>query len=826
MKTLKTILVLLIMSMLINIIPIKAASRTVKVAYPIQSGLTEIDEDGLYSGYTYEYLKEISRFTNWNLEFVRLEGTVNEQLSSAMEKVKTGEIDLMGGMLYSDTLINDYDYSATNYGMGNMAIYVNSNNAEINDTSIYSLKNLNVGVVSTKKETNVNLKDFGDINGINIINQIFFDNTPDLLTSLERNEIDAMVLSDLSIEEGNYRVVARFSPRPFYFVMTKGNQELMSELNEAMTQLNKEQPNYMSNLHERYFSLANRNFILTEAEKGFVANNSKIDVLILGGKAPIQYYDEKKGKVVGITVDVLNYIGKLSGLKFNYIYANDIDEYNKQIETKKPMIIGGVYNSNPEKYITTKAYLDSAMTLVTNKNINANELDGKQAAMIYDSEVDSAAVGDSSNKVNYYGTQLECIKAVENGTADYTYINNHVALFYNSNYDFKNINIIPQGNLRNQGSYFAINTGVADELLDIINKGIDVVSYSKIEEIIFTNASTSENDVTFFDYVENNQLQVATFTLMAVAIIVLFFLIWRNYINKRNNEKILSEYKRYQQISEFSHDCFVEYNIATDTLVLMGGGAKLLSKETIIKDFLKRPISNKETLEMSLRNLTECESEEFVKFIDGKKRWLKINLRPIFDLNNKPTHIIGKVIDIHSEKEEQLLWRELAQKDSLTKIYNSAACREKAEEFLQNNTAAQVALIIIDIDNFKYINDTYGHLCGDIVLQKIAQALLEVSHPLDIFGRVGGDEFLTLIKYPKSIEKVAEYCQNMIKSTSKVEYQGTHIITSISVGAVVSSVSLSYDELYRLADDALYRVKNNGRNNYCIIDCDKENTSS
>ncbi|MCB6566982.1 hypothetical protein LI169_18190, partial [Desulfovibrio desulfuricans] len=90
---------------------------------------------------------------------------------------------------------------------------------------------------------------------------------------------------------------------------------------------------------------------------------------------------------------------------------------------------------------------------------NANELDGKQAAMIYDSEVDSAAVGDSSNKVNYYGTQLECIKAVENGTADYTYINNHVALFYNSNYDFKNINIIPQGNLRNQGSYFAINTG-------------------------------------------------------------------------------------------------------------------------------------------------------------------------------------------------------------------------------------------------------------------------------------------------------------------------------------------------------------------------------
>lgn len=296
MKTLKTILVLLIMSMLINIIPIKAASRTVKVAYPIQSGLTEIDEDGLYSGYTYEYLKEISRFTNWNLEFVRLEGTVNEQLSSAMEKVKTGEIDLMGGMLYIDTLINDYDYSATNYGMGNMAIYVNSNNAEINDTSIYSLKNLNVGVVSTKKETNVNLKDFGDINGINI-NQIFFDNTPDLLTSLERNEIDAMVLSDLSIEEGNYRVVARFSPRPFYFVMTKGNQELMSELNEAMTQLNKEQPNYMSNLHERYFSLGTVISFLPKLRKVLLQIIQKLMFLYWVGKPQSSIMMKKKARL-------------------------------------------------------------------------------------------------------------------------------------------------------------------------------------------------------------------------------------------------------------------------------------------------------------------------------------------------------------------------------------------------------------------------------------------------------------------------------------------------------------------------------------------------
>lgn len=816
---------LLIMVIIISIIPINAAERTVKVAYPIQKGLTNIDEDGLYSGYTYEYLKEISRFTNWKLEFVQLDGEINEQILSAMEKVKTGELDLMGGVVYVDNLINDYDYSATNYGMGNMAIYVSNKNAEINDTNIYTLDKLNIGVVSTKKEINVSLKDFGDINGIKI-NQIFYDKTPDMMAALDNNEIEGMVLSDLTIEEGDFRVVARFSPRPFYFVMTKGNQKLMSELNEAMAKLNKEQPNFMSNLHEKYFSLSNTRFMLTEAEKKYIAKNPKVDVLVLGGKAPLQYYDNKKKKVVGITIDVLNYIGELSGLEFNYIYAKNIDEYNELMEEKEPLIIGGVYNSNTEKYTTTKAYLDSGMSLVANKNINTNDLEGKQLAMIHDAEVDSTTVENENNVVHYYGTQLECIQAVEDGIADYTYINNHIALFYNNNYNFDNINIIPQANQRTQGSYFAINNQVTNDLLDIINKGIDVVMYNKIDDIVFTNARIDESEITFFDYMENNPYQVVVFSTMFVAIIVLIFLIWRSYANKRSNERILNEYKRYQEISEFSHDCFLEYNITTDTLVLMGGGAKMISNKNVIKDFLMKPNPGQEYFKTILEDLKEREIEQFVEFYDGTKRWIKINLRPIFDSTNRPTYIIGKVIDINSEKEEQLLWRDLAQKDSLTKVYNSAACREKAEEYLKNNPFNKVALVIIDIDNFKYINDSYGHLCGDIVLKKLARALLKVNHPSDIFGRVGGDEFLILLKHPVSEEKLIEHCENMIKATSKVSNQGTDIITSISIGVVFSNTALHYDELYKMADEALYRVKNSGRNNYYIIDYDKESRDS
>lgn len=815
MKKMKMILFFLSLIICVNIVPARAAEKVVKVAYPIQDGLTEIDEDGIYSGYTYEYLKEVSRFTNWKLEFVQFDGDINEQLLSAMNKVKSGEIDLIGGMVYSDTLINDYDYSATNYGMGNMAIYVNSNNAEINDTNIYSSKNLNVGVLSTKKEINVSLKDFGDINGISI-NQYFYDNGNDLQNALDNNEVDAIVLSDLSLPVGDYRVVARFSPRPFYFAATKGNTELMSQLNEAMTMLNKEQPNYMSNLHEKYFSMANNNFILTAAEKQFIKSNPKINVLILGGKAPLQYYSDKKGKLTGITFDVLDHISELSGITFDYIYAETNKDYESLLEKKKPILIGGVTTEHLDGYRTTKAYFNSGISLVANKNINIKDLKNKKAAVVRTEQLDDL-VSEEDVRMNYFDNLLECIKAVDSGKADYTYMNNHVALFYNSNYGFDNVNIIPQENQRTQGTYFAISDEVSSDLMNIINKAIDVMTDSQIEDIIFTNANATVNDVTFFDYVENNKNQVIVFSIMSILVIVLIFLVWRSYINKRNNKMIFNEYRRYQQISEFSHDCFIEYNVSTDTLVLMGGGAKLLSNKMIINNYLKQSGDEKELLSRVLKTLKECEEEHLVNFIDGKKRWLKINLRPVFDETNKITHIIGKAIDIQSEKEEQLLWRDLARKDSLTKIYNSAACREEIEKFLSENYNAKVALMIIDVDNFKKINDTYGHLCGDLVLQKIVNILMDIIHPLDIFGRVGGDEFLILFKYPENIKAVEEYCQNMIEKTKVIEYRGNNIETSISVGVVVSNSKTTYDELYKKADEALYKVKKNGRNSYQIV---------
>ncbi len=175
-----------------------------------------------------------------------------------------------------------------------------------------------------------------------------------------------------------------------------------------------------------------------------------------------------------------------------------------------------------------------------------------------------------------------------------------------------------------------------------------------------------------------------------------------------------------------------------------------------------------ERIRSVLNTLQTFNEECYIEFLDGEKRWQNVLLQPIYDNQNQATHIIGKVTDIQAQKEEQLLWRELAQRDSLTKIYNSAACRDLINKFLEEekNYKGRLAFIILDIDHFKSINDQYGHYFGDRVLQELAMTLSRVTKSTDILGRVGGDEFIIGLKYPESIEYVEVYCQRLLEVVS------------------------------------------------------------
>ena len=153
-----------------------------------------------------------------------------------------------------------------------------------------------------------------------------------------------------------------------------------------------------------------------------------------------------------------------------------------------------------------------------------------------------------------------------------------------------------------------------------------------------------------------------------------------------------------------------------------------------------------------------------------------------------------------------------AQKDALTGLWDRAYTEETVTGFLLSGTAG--ALLMMDIDNFKSVNDTYGHATGDRMLQALADILRETSREGDVVCRLGGDEFMVFLKDVTAKAQIRERAMDIIAQMArKIDELGILLNTSISIGiARTPKDSKEFAELYSCADKALYHVKRNGKN--------------
>ena len=157
----------------------------------------------------------------------------------------------------------------------------------------------------------------------------------------------------------------------------------------------------------------------------------------------------------------------------------------------------------------------------------------------------------------------------------------------------------------------------------------------------------------------------------------------------------------------------------------------------------------------------------------------------------------------------------LAETDQLTNLYNKVTTEKKIKEFMEQNPTTQSLLFVLDIDNFKKINDTMGHAFGDEVLRSIGHGIKMQFRASDIIGRVGGDEFIIFLKGLKDEEiiireakKVENFFKDFKAGKSYVKYSAT-----ASIGcAVFPRDAEDFEGMYKAADEALYKAKQRGKN--------------
>lgn len=179
---------------------------------------------------------------------------------------------------------------------------------------------------------------------------------------------------------------------------------------------------------------------------------------------------------------------------------------------------------------------------------------------------------------------------------------------------------------------------------------------------------------------------------------------------------------------------------------------------------------------------------------------------------------VMSIIDINDEKERENSLLNMAERDAFTGLYNKTATIKLITHYLQNNRKG--ILFIIDLDNFKNVNDKISHSTGDIAIKESANKLKSIFRENDIVGRFGGDEFIVFMKAENTEIDIEEKCikiGEMIDTTYTGKDVKVRITASIGV-ALVSDATDSYEVLFEKADQAVYVSKENGKNTFTIAE--------
>ena len=286
------------------------------------------------------------------------------------------------------------------------------------------------------------------------------------------------------------------------------------------------------------------------------------------------------------------------------------------------------------------------------------------------------------------------------------------------------------------------------------------------------------------------------------------------------------EKRKYDLIADISEDIPFEYDYGSDTIVYNAKYRDTFGRDPVIPRFLERLLAG-ENLDPvsagfgpSFLSMASGEGgeipESFLPTAAGDKRWYALFRTTLRDGLGNPVKVVGALRDIDRQKREQLRLLDKSRSDAMTGLFNKVTTEEEIRVALRDaRPDALGVLFMIDIDNFKNVNDNMGHLAGDSILVEIARQLGRTFRQGDVIGRVGGDEFHVYMRDVREPASIRERAQELCSAIRRlfVDSRLDNSI-SISVGIAVTDRPIPYDDLFRQADVALYRAKGNGKNRY------------
>lgn len=370
------------------------------------------------------------------------------------------------------------------------------------------------------------------------------------------------------------------------------------------------------------------------------------------------------------------------------------------------------------------------------------------------------------------------------------------------------------------GSNF--NRFIDENYRDVLKKMIQSMQQGKIKEEVIRLAKDLENEISFlakFIPVEPNDPTKGMFLILKE--ISLYDTL---------SDKVFDSETNFQIIAENIQDVIILMNEKKEYLYISPASKKVYNYDPSCYSKGDEPFFNIHPDDVDLIN------EQFQKSIETRQPfkvvirglhlekgwiWTELSGTPVFDKDSNFSRMVLVARDISLQKEKEDRLQFLAYHDYLTGLPNRRMLYEKLDEAIERlNTQNQPFIILmLDLDDFKVINDQLGHEYGDKVIIEFGKRISEAIGDEGIAARLGGDEFIVLVNHYSTEEELLQFIQRLqARITEKYILDNVHsILLSSSIGVMICNQKYMDRTYYiKSADEALYNVKYEGKNKYFI----------
>lgn len=535
-------------------------AKTIRIGYFIYPGYQEY-KNGEYSGFGYEYLKEIQKFTNWNYEFIREVPVLDAQgnasnrkeklsYSRALEMLENGDLDIVGSVRKSDERANTFLFPLFSCGKGYEIL--TTRNDFFPDESHEAVFKVGLRSGCIQGEELLRLVEHELEKNLVFI---YFDTTKEMLDALHKTkEIDYILSTSLRQLE-NERILHKFNAQEHYFAINPYRKDILDDFNAAHEELFLQNASFEDALYEKYYQNQIDSIIyLTQEEKAYIKENPIFYVAHETNWTPIDYED-KNGNPLGITPSILSIIEKKLNMHFEYISFERYMESFALVKDKNNVIIASFAH---DYAWAEKKNLKMTVPLF---NLPVSSVALKHYDNIYDDSLSVVGIE------GYYLTEKyvlphknylivsnleECIDAVREKKADIAFVPTYSAERFLQNPKNAKLHYHSLADIQYEIA-FAFDMNCDPMLFSIINKAVNSLTPFEINQSVYNNTLYLKEPETLLGFFYKHFFLIMGLVFTGAFFVIGFaFLGNINYRRRKANEILSIKNRELQKAFSFA----------------------------------------------------------------------------------------------------------------------------------------------------------------------------------------------------------------------------------------------------------------------------------